>query len=154
MTTRISAAIRLAQTEDYQNVVACVRVAYEPYIKRMDRLPAPLLDDYSVLIAQNKVHVACNLLKTLGVLVLQAEEDALLIENVAVHPLHQGQGLGRMLMMFAEQEATWQQKRRLCLYTNEVMLENLAFYGNLGFHEVERRVENGYRRVFMQKVLR
>ncbi len=154
MTTRSSASIRLARTDDYEGVYACVTAAYEPYIKRIGRLPAPMLDDYAALIAQAKVHIACDLVKILGVLVSQTEEDALLIENVAVHPLYQGQGLGHMLMTFAEQEASARHSKRLCLYTNEAMWENLAFYGNLGFREVERRVENGYRRVFMQKLLR
>ena len=78
----------------------------------------------------------------------------MLIENVAVHPSYQGQGVGRMLMAFAEQEASKKQAERLCLYTNEAMRENIVFYENLGFREVERRVEDGYRRVFMQKALR
>jgi ribosomal protein S18 acetylase RimI-like enzyme len=39
------------------------------------------------------------------------------------------------------------------LYTNEVMVENLAFYQRLGFVEVERRMDEGYRRVFLRKSL-
>jgi hypothetical protein len=42
---------------------------------------------------------------------------------------------------------------RLTLYTNEVMTENLAIYGHLGYREVGPRTEGGYRRVFMEKVL-
>lgn len=41
-----------------------------------------------------------------------------------------------------------------CLYTNEVMIESIAVYGRLGIREIGRHAEDGYRRVFMEKVLR
>jgi ribosomal protein S18 acetylase RimI-like enzyme len=79
--------------------------------------------------------------------------EALLIENVAVDPEAQGTGLGRQLMDFAEDEARRRGLGRLRLYTNEVMTENLAIYEHLGYHEVDRRSQDGYRRVFMEKLL-
>jgi hypothetical protein len=33
------------------------------------------------------------------------------------------------------------------------MTENIAYYRRLGYEEVERRVDEGFRRVFMKKVL-
>lgn len=39
------------------------------------------------------------------------------------------------------------------LYTNEAMIENLALYAHLGFAETRRLVEDGYRRVYMEKHL-
>jgi hypothetical protein len=39
------------------------------------------------------------------------------------------------------------------LYTNEAMVENLRLYRRLGFVETDRRVEDGYRRVFFRKSL-
>ena len=56
-------------------------------------------------------------------------------------------------MAFAEQYARERGLRELRLYTNKVMVENLAFYQRLGFVEVERRVDDGYHRVFMRKSL-
>ena len=84
---------------------------------------------------------------------IEAQDQALLIENVAVDPAFQGQGLGRRLMAFAEQYAREHGLRELRLYTNKVMVENLAFYRNLGFVEVERRVDDGYPACFMRKSL-
>ena len=78
---------------------------------------------------------------------------SLLIENVAVSPAAQGTGLGRELMDFAERQARARGLRRLALYTNEVMVENLAIYARLGYRETARRTEDGYRRVFMEKLL-
>jgi ribosomal protein S18 acetylase RimI-like enzyme len=40
------------------------------------------------------------------------------------------------------------------LYTNEKMEENLPFYRSLGFEETGRRLDEGYRRVFMKKRLK
>jgi hypothetical protein len=56
-------------------------------------------------------------------------------------------------MDFAERETTRTQLRHLILYTNEAMVENLAIYAHMGYVEVDRRTEDGYRRVFMEKVL-
>jgi ribosomal protein S18 acetylase RimI-like enzyme len=88
-----------------------------------------------------------------GLLCLSPVGQALLIENVAVHPSGQGTGLGRQLMDFAEEEARRGGFDHLRLYTNEVMTENVAFYEHLGYQEVDRRSEQGYRRVFMEKRL-
>ncbi len=87
-----------------------------------------------------------------GVLVLEdAGDGTLLVDNVAVAPSAQGKGLGRALIAFAEAEA---QRRGLCevrLYTNVLMTENLALYGRLGFRETGRVSEKGYERVYMAK---
>ena len=84
---------------------------------------------------------------------LRSRIERCFIENVAVDPAFQGQGLGRRLMAFAEERAREYGLHELRLYTNEVMVENLAFYRSLGFVEVERHVDEGYRRVFLRKSL-
>jgi hypothetical protein len=33
------------------------------------------------------------------------------------------------------------------------MTENISIYADLGYGEIERRTEDGYRRVFMEKIL-
>jgi ribosomal protein S18 acetylase RimI-like enzyme len=88
-----------------------------------------------------------------GVLVMMPEADALFIENVAVHPVHQQQGLGRRLLEFAEQQARATGLSALTLYTNEQMVENIAIYRYLGFEETDRKQDHGFHRVFMRKSL-
>ncbi len=39
----------------------------------------------------------------------------------------------------------------LKLYTNEVMLENIAIYSHLGYVEVDRKTEDDYKRIFLRK---
>ena len=76
------------------------------------------------------------------------------IENVAVHPAHQHRGFGRRLLLFAERQAVSNGLSEMRLYTNEVMTENIRYYRRLGYQEIDRRTENGFRRVFMRKGLK
>ena len=57
------------------------------------------------------------------------------------------------LIDFAERRARELGLPAVTLYTNEAMVENLRLYPRLGFVETERRVEDGYRRVFFRKAL-
>jgi ribosomal protein S18 acetylase RimI-like enzyme len=56
-------------------------------------------------------------------------------------------------MAAAEDLARAAGKDSLRLYTNEAMTENLAFYESLGYGVEERRLEDGYRRIFFLKRL-
>jgi ribosomal protein S18 acetylase RimI-like enzyme len=88
-----------------------------------------------------------------AVLTLYPRDDHLYVENIAVHPSAQGRGFGRALMEFAEQEAARRGLGRMALVTHETMTENQAIYARLGYTEIERRAEDGYRRVYMEKPL-
>jgi ribosomal protein S18 acetylase RimI-like enzyme len=146
--------IERAQPADAAAVTACVHDAYANYVPRIGQEPAPMNADYGSLIARGVVYVlrepggdVC------GVLVMMPEQDALFIENVAVHPDHQGRGFGRCLLTFAEEHARAGGLRELRLYTHELMTENIAYYRRLGYDEIDRRLDHGFRRVFMKKVL-
>jgi ribosomal protein S18 acetylase RimI-like enzyme len=128
-----------------------ITAAYARYLSRMDRPPAPVLNDYRAATAAGQVWVLGE--PVIGVIVLIIEEDSLLVENVAVNPDSQGTGHGRRLMDFAEQQAQSLGLSLLTLYTNEIMTENLAIYSALGYRETTRRTEDGYRRVYMEKRL-
>ena len=88
-----------------------------------------------------------------GLLVLIPEADAMLLDNVAVHPSAQGRGLGRQMMMFAEQAARDAGYKAIRLYTNAMMTENIALYARVGYVETHRGVEKGLHRVYMTKKL-
>ena len=89
----------------------------------------------------------------MGRLVLIRQADGLLLDNVAVHPDHQGRGFGRRLIDFAEADARRQGYEALDLYTHELMTENIGMYRALGYAETGRRIEHGYPRVYMRKRL-
>ncbi len=147
------ATIRSAQREDEAAVSECVRAAYTPYIARIGTPPGPMLDDYAARIAQGVVYVLADDAAVQGLVVTMPQGDCQFLDNIAVHPRAQGQGLGRRLLAFVEQLARQGERGAICLYTNEAMTESLALYRRWGFVETECRVEQGFRRVYMRKTL-
>ncbi|KIQ03307.1 MULTISPECIES: GNAT family N-acetyltransferase [Pseudomonas] len=145
--------IRRAREVDVDAITAIVHDAYAPYIPRIGRQPAPMLDDYRQVIAGYRVFVLEADGAVRGVLVLEHEGDVLHVQNVAVCNQARGQGLGRQLMGFAEDQALELGCVAIELYTNERMTENILFYPRLGYRETRRAVEDGYARVFFRKAI-
>ncbi|GAA5235268.1 GNAT family N-acetyltransferase [Verticiella sediminum] len=75
----------------------------------------------------------------------------MLLDNIAVAPEAQGQGLGRKLLHFAERQAMDAGFNNICLYTNEAMTENLGLYLRIGYVETHRAEDCGLRRVYMRE---
>mgnify|MGYP001187149919 CR=1 FL=1 len=71
----------------------------------MGQKPGPMLDEYSQVVIRHQVSVLEDGGHVIGVVVLIAGEEGILLDNVAVHPDRQGEGLGRQLIAFAENEA-------------------------------------------------
>jgi len=130
-----------------------VERAYAIYVDRIGGRPAPMDDDYAEKLRKSDVFVAVDDGGVVGLIVLIATENHLLIENVAIDPEHQGKGIGRSLMALAETYAADRSIPELKLYTNAAMAENLALYPRLGYREYARRTENGLKRVFFSKRL-
>jgi ribosomal protein S18 acetylase RimI-like enzyme len=143
--------LRRATAADLPAIKALIDAAYARYLPRMDKPPAPMLRDYGPSVEAGTTWVTGSPIA--AVLTLYPRDDHLYVENVAVHPGAQGRGLGRALMSFAEQEAGRRGLTRMALVTHEVMTENQAIYARLGYAEVERRSEDGYRRVYLEKQL-
>ena len=146
-----SVELRQATEADLPSIHRVIAAAYGKYLSRMDKPPAPLLRDYSPAIEMGAIWVTGS--PVVGLISLTQIDDVILIDNVAVHPQQQGSGLGRGLMEFAEHHARKCQVQRVALYTNEVMTENQAIYAHLGYQVTDRRKENGYRRIYMEKTL-
>ncbi|MBV8593192.1 MAG: GNAT family N-acetyltransferase [Caulobacteraceae bacterium] len=153
MRERPSTIIRPADGSDRGEVERIVRDAYAKYIERIGKKPGPMLDDYARLIADGAVWVAAEGARLLGVLVLLAESDHMLLDNVAVAPAAQGTGLGRKLISFAENEAARRGFGEIRLYTHQLMHENIKMYPRLGYEETGRGEQAGYARVFYRKRL-
>ena len=143
--------LRAAVPSDAVRVAECVAAAYAPWIPRIGRQPWPMLQDYSAVIGAEIVIVAT----VDGVIegVLSVADDGFLIENVAVFPALARRGVGRALLIHAEQEAKARGFDSIYLYTNEKMTENIELYERIGYVEYERRQEQGFRRVFLRKAL-
>ena len=145
--------IRAAQASEADRLREIVRAAYQHYIARIGKPPAPMLDDYARRIADRQAWALEVDGRIVGVLILEDRDGDLLLDNVAVHPDVQGAGHGRTLIGFAEAEARRRGHRTVRLYTHALMTENQALYRRLGFVETGRMTEHGFDRVYMTKSL-
>lgn len=143
--------LRRATADDLPAIRAVIDDAYATYLTRMDKPPAPMIRDYGPSVEAGTTWVTGSPIT--GVLTLYPRDDHLYVENIAVAPGAQGRGLGRALMEFAEQEAVRCGLNRMALVTHEAMTENQAIYARLGYVETERRAEDGYRPIYMEKPL-
>ncbi len=149
MTTKI----RQAVAQDACAVTDCVCQAFIHYIPRIGKQPGPMLDDYQLLVEQGVVYVACASADVVGALVLVENEEGFCIETIAVDPRVQGRGVGRQLLSFAESQAKQSGYTSIYLSTHKLMYESQAIYGHLGYVEFDRRIVNGYDRIFVRKPL-
>jgi ribosomal protein S18 acetylase RimI-like enzyme len=145
--------IRAATTDDAPGAAACVKSAYEHYVLRNNKVPAPMRDDYRQVIAECDVTVAEDEGGIVGVLVLRGASEGFLLDNIAVSPGQQGTGLGRHLLELAEVKARAAGYDSIYLYTQEIMTENQALYERIGYVEYARRHELGLDRIYMRKLL-
>jgi ribosomal protein S18 acetylase RimI-like enzyme len=145
--------IRLARPADVEAIEVLVERAYEPYVALIGGRPAPMDDDYAQKVGRGLVSVADDT-EPIGVIVLLDNPGHTLIENVAVDPDRQHEGVGRTLLSFAESHAREAGLGELRLYTNAAMADNLALYARLGYEETDRRTDKGFERVFLAKSLR
>jgi GNAT superfamily N-acetyltransferase len=155
--------IRPAHAGDVKAIAAIVERAYGIYVERIGMRPGPMDSDHAEKVRQGLVFVfeddggadraGAGDGGVAGLIVLIEIDDRLLIENVAVDPDRQGEGIGRRLLEFAEQAARRSGIDTLVLYTHEKMSENLALYARLGYVADEWRRESGFSRVFLSKRL-
>lgn len=148
-----AATLRRADVADVEAITALVHEAYSPYIARIGKPPAPMLDDYLQVVAEAEVYVALDGARVVGVLVMSREASEMLLVNVAVLAACKGQGIGKQLMHFCEQQSRLAGCSAIRLYTHERMTENIEIYRKRGYVETHRAREQGFARVFMRKAL-
>jgi GNAT superfamily N-acetyltransferase len=144
--------MRRAGPQDVAAVTALVEAAFARHVEAVGRRPAPMDADHAEHVARGEQYVRDGEDGTLvSSVVLVEEPDHLVVHNVAVAPAHQGAGLGRALMAFAEDEARRRGLAELRLHTNAAMADNLLMYPRLGFAETGRAFAAGFHRVFFAK---
>ncbi len=143
--------LRSAVDNDAAAITACVHHAFDHYVERIGRKPGPMLMKYDKEIREHQVFVVEESGQIVGSLVLCIKEEGFLLDVIAVEPLWQGRGVGKMLLEFAEVEAQRQGYQSIYLYTHEKMTENQLLYSKIGYVEYDRRSENGLARVYMRK---
>jgi ribosomal protein S18 acetylase RimI-like enzyme len=128
------------------------RRAYSPYVDLIGARPHPMDDDYAEKVASDRAYVAEDG-EVVGLLILVPKDDHLLLENVAVDPARQGDGIGRALLDRAEAIAQELRRPVVRLYTNAAMTRNIEMYERRGYRQDSRETVDGFNRVFLSKRL-
>ncbi|GAA5010757.1 GNAT family N-acetyltransferase [Streptomyces siamensis] len=143
--------IRPAVAADVPAVKAVIDTAFHPYIERIGLVPAPMEADHGANVAAGHVFVTGEPLT--GLVVVEAREDHLYLDIIAVRPDAHGTGVGRRLLHFVEAHARELRLPEIRLLTNAKMWENQKIYPKYGYEVVERRVDGPYDRVHYRKRL-
>jgi N-acetylglutamate synthase-like GNAT family acetyltransferase len=146
-------ATRRAALEDAPQITDVARDAYEPFVGRIGRPPAPMTANYQDVVGRHETWVSEDATGITGFVVLVPNDDHLLLENVAVRPDQQGHGIGSALLAVADRRASELGLSEVRLYTNEKMTENLAYYSRRGYVRTHSATEHGFRRVYLTRHL-
>ena len=129
--------MRRATLDDVATVTALTRAAYARWVPVIGREPLPMQADHAQAIARHLIDIL-DLNGPVALVEMIPHPDHLWIENVAVHPDHQGNGHGSRLIGHAEAVARELGLPELRLLTNAAFAANLRFYAGLGFDETDR----------------
>jgi N-acetylglutamate synthase-like GNAT family acetyltransferase len=146
----IKCILRRAEPQDAPAIANCFDAAYRRYSPTARG--SLTVAYYAETIALYQVWVALYKGQIIGGLVLIPKEDHMLLANIAVHPYHQGKGVGRALLELAEAEALDQDYRELRLHINKTMNENRALYKRSGWTEIPNGEQPSHR-LSMKKLL-
>lgn len=145
--------IRRALAGDAQQMHDIAAAAYHPYIAEIGQPPAPMLADFAAHIAQDICFIILEQGKACGYAVILEKLDDYWLENIAIHPDQQGNGFGNALLQAVEVFLS-QHTHRYQLYTNIVMRGNISWYQRRGFTQTKQATEEGFHRLYFEKMLR
>lgn len=121
-------AVRKAKPADAGAIAALIASAYAPHPGPFGDAPAGR-DGAAARIRDHAVWVAQGRGELVGALVLHPQADHMSILELAVLPEAQGQGIGKLLLEFAEQETRRAGLEELRFLTKRVNRRALAFLG-------------------------
>jgi len=142
-----------AMAGDAASIRSLVHDAYSKWVPVIGREPRPMLADQGAAIRDHRVDVIRIHGAIAGVIEMIPAPDHLLIENVAVSPAHQKQGIGRRLLAHAEQVAAALGCSVIRLYTNPLFAGNVRLYESAGYTVDREEPFMGGTTVYMSKRL-
>ena len=141
---------RRAVAEDHEIIIAIALKAYEKYVERMSKEPAPMRP---VIQKEDVVFVCEDNKQVIAFAILVKINDQIILDNIAVDPSHQNKGIGNNFIKFIEQYLIKQKFDKYQLYTNEKMFENIDWYQKIGFKIFKKVTEKGFNRIYFEKEL-
>ena len=145
--------LRRATAADVHVVRELTRAAYAKWVPIIGREPKPMTADYDIAVRDHRIDLL-EIDGTLAGLIEMIDElDHLLIENIAILPAFQSQGLGRQLMAHAEAVAVALGHAQTRLYTNKAFADNVRLYLALGYQVTREAPIGDGVVVYMSKVV-
>lgn len=146
-------SIRRGQPTDAPAVRQFVRDAYAEWVPLLGREPLPMQADYDLAMRAHLVDLVYVAGQLVGLIEMIHRPDDLFIENIAVDASHRGRGLGRFLLLRAEDLAQSLQLDRLSLLTSQLMQSNIRLYRSAGFQIDRTEPFMGGTTVYMSKAV-
>ncbi len=145
--------IRDATANDLSMIQEIAKAAYTPFVAEIGKKPAPMVANFAAQIDDGLIEVSTDEIRVQGFCVSYPEGTVWHVENLAVSPSAQGNGIGRALLASAEKQAREWGFDAVELYTNIAMTGALALYPRLGYVELYRQEQDGFHRAFFKKSL-
>ena len=144
---------RVATKGDADAIRALVLLAYARWVPVINREPRPMLADYHQAVLRHRFDLLIASDRLVALIETDVRNDHLWIENIAVHPEYQRQGLGHRLLAQAETLATERGLGELRLLTNAAFESNIRLYRSLGYAVTHTEPFGTGTTLFMRKVL-
>jgi ribosomal protein S18 acetylase RimI-like enzyme len=135
--------LRRACLSDVMAITTLVNAAYGKWVPLIGRKPWPMTVDYTVAVTEHDIQLL-HMDGALAGLVETINGPDFVVENLAVSPAFQKQGIGDSLLRLAEQIAVASGHSAVRLYTNQRFTENITFYQRRGYRiESEEQLADG-----------
>ena len=141
----------LATKDDLDSILNIILPAYQKWVPIIGRKPTPMTADYTKSINDHDIYLLKSYKTIFGLIEIIKKETHLWIENVAVHPNHQGNGFGKKLLLHAEYIANINDLSFIRLQTNSEFQENIKLYNNFGYKLIREEPFMGGKTVYMEK---
>ena len=125
--------MRPAIVMDIAKIQVCLRQAYAVYIPRIGADAPPFHTEFEKHVANGHIHVMPADGEIAAFIISYPVGNFLRIENLAVSPRYQGQGLGKLLLRFADDRAERLRLHAIDLFTHPKLTETIEFYRHNGF---------------------
>ena len=147
-------ALRRATLADAKTIRDITRAAYEKWVPLIGREPKPMTINYDKAVIDHRIDLYESDGEAIALIEVVLHEQHLLIENIAVLPERQGEGIGDMLLNHCENIARSLHLVELRLYTNAAFVSNIEYYKRHEFHEFAREpLASGGEIVYMKKMI-
>jgi ribosomal protein S18 acetylase RimI-like enzyme len=145
--------LRSATTDDVSAIRTLTRAAYAKWVPRIGREPLPMTADYDLALREHRFDLLERHGELAALIETIARPDHLWVENLAVSPAFQRQGLGRRLLVHAESLAHSLDHGTIRLVTNRQFTGNVDLYQRAGFSIEREQPFKGGISVFLRKDL-